>query len=153
MRDARFDGRIFCGVKSTGIYCRPICPARTPKRENCRFFTHAAQAEGAGFRPCLRCRPELAPQALAWSAQDASALLARHAARLLDSPDAWGDAAPSVAGLAARLGVSDRHLRRIFEARFGVSPLQYLQTRRLLTAKLALLVVLFGEAEGDLEPL
>ena len=133
--DARFDGAFFIGVTSTGIYCRPVCRVKTPRRENCRFFTHAAQAEGAGFRPCLRCRPELAPQALAWSAQDASALLARHAARLLDSPDAWGDAAPSVAGLAARLGVSDRHLRRVFEAELGVSPLAWLQTRRLLAAK------------------
>ena len=132
--DARFDGAFFIGVTSTGIYCRPVCRVKTPRRENCRFFTHAAQAEGAGFRPCLRCRPELAPQALAWSAQDASALLARHAARLLDSPDAWGDAAPSVAGLAARLGVSDRHLRRVFEAELGVSPLAWLQTRRLLAA-------------------
>ena len=101
--DARFDGAFFIGVTSTGIYCRPVCRVKAPRRENCRFFAHASQAEGAGFRPCLRCRPELAPQTLAWSAQDASALLAQHAARLLDSPDAWGDAAPSVAGLAARL--------------------------------------------------
>ena len=133
--DARFDGAFFIGVTSTGIYCRPVCRVKTPRRENCRFFTHAAQAEGAGFRPCLRCRPELAPQRHAWSAQDASALLAQHAARLLDTPDAWGDAAPSVAGLAARLGVSDRHLRRVFEAELGVSPLAWLQTRRLLAAK------------------
>ena len=118
--DARFDGAFFTGVTSTGIYCRPVCRVKTPRRENCRFFTHAAQAEGAGFRPCLRCRPELAPQAAPWSTQDASALLARHAARLLDAPDAWGDEAPSVAGLAARLGVSDRHLRRVFEERLGV---------------------------------
>ena len=133
--DARFDGAFFVGVTSTGIYCRPVCRVRTPRRENCRFFAHAAQAEGAGFRPCLRCRPELAPQLHAWSAQDASALLARHAARLLDAPDAWGDDAPGVAGLAARLGVSDRHLRRVFEAELGVSPLAWLQTRRLLAAK------------------
>ena len=133
--DARFDGAFFIGVTSTGIYCRPVCRVKTPRRENCRFFAHASQAEGAGFRPCLRCRPELAPQTLAWSAQDASALLAQHAARLLDSPDAWGDEAPSVAGLAARLGVSDRHLRRVFEAELGVSPMAWLQTRRLLTAK------------------
>jgi AraC family transcriptional regulator, regulatory protein of adaptative response / DNA-3-methyladenine glycosylase II len=134
-RDARFDGSFFTGVTSTGIYCRPVCRVRTPKRENCRFFGHAAQAESAGFRPCLRCRPELAPHSLAWSIQDASSILARQAARLLDEPESWGDGAPSVEQLAARLGVSDRHLRRIFEAQFGVSPLQYLQTRRLLTAK------------------
>lgn len=134
-RDARFDGSFFTGVTSTGIYCRPVCKVRTPRRENCRFFGHAAQAESAGFRPCLRCRPELAPQALGWSIQDASAILARQAARLLDEPDAWGGEAPTVERLAARLGVSDRHVRRIFEAQLGVSPVQYLQTRRLLTAK------------------
>jgi AraC family transcriptional regulator of adaptative response / DNA-3-methyladenine glycosylase II len=134
-RDARFDGVFFIGVTSTGIYCRPVCKVRMPRRENCRFFAHAAQAEGAGFRPCLRCRPELAPQALRWSTQDASAMLAQQAARLLDEPEAWSDEAPSVDGLAKRIGVSDRHLRRIFEAQLGVTPMQYLQTRRLLSAK------------------
>ena len=134
-RDARFDGRFFTGVTTTGIYCRPVCRVRTPRRENCRFFPHAAQAEGAGFRPCLRCRPELAPQSLVWSIQDASSILAHQAARLLDEPEAWRGDSPSVEALAQRLGVSDRHVRRIFETHFGVSPLQYLQTRRLLTAK------------------
>jgi AraC family transcriptional regulator of adaptative response / DNA-3-methyladenine glycosylase II len=134
-RDARFDGTFFTGVTSTGIYCRPVCRVRAPRRENCRFFAHAAQAEGAGFRPCLRCRPELAPQALRWSIQDAGAVLAQQAARMLDEPEAWGTEPPSAERLAERLGVSDRHLRRIFDAQLGVSPLQYLQTRRLLTAK------------------
>lgn len=134
-RDARFDGSFFTGVTSTGIYCRPVCRVRTPRRENCRFFAHAAQAEGAGFRPCLRCRPELAPQGLRWSLQDASAVLAQQAARLLDEPEAWAGEAPSADGLARRMGVSDRHLRRIFEEHVGVSPVQYLQTRRLLNAK------------------
>jgi AraC family transcriptional regulator of adaptative response / DNA-3-methyladenine glycosylase II len=134
-RDARFDGSFFTGVTSTGIYCRPVCRVRTPKRENCRFFGHAAQAEREGFRPCLRCRPELAPRSVSWSIQDASYILAHQAARLLDEPEAWGDGSPSVEQLAHRLGVSDRHVRRIFEAQFGVSPVQYLQTRRLLTAK------------------
>lgn len=134
-RDARFDGCFFTAVTSTGIYCRPVCRVRTPKRENCRFFRHAAQAESAGFRPCLRCRPELAPHSVVWSIQDASYILAHQAARLLDNPEAWGDAPASVERLAARLGVSGRHLRRIFEAQFGVSPVQYLQTRRLLAAK------------------
>jgi AraC family transcriptional regulator, regulatory protein of adaptative response / DNA-3-methyladenine glycosylase II len=134
-KDARFDGSFFTGVTSTGIYCRPVCRVRTPRRENCRFFAHAAQAESAGFRPCLRCRPELAPQALRWSVQDASAMLAQQAARLLDEPEAWGGDAPSVDLLAQRLGISGRHLRRIFEMQLGVSPLQYLQTRRLLSAK------------------
>lgn len=135
-RDARFDGRFFTGVTSTGIYCRPVCAVRTPRRANCRFFDHAAQAERAGFRPCLRCRPELAPQARTWSAQDAAELLVQHANRLLDDPSQWvGDDGPTVQRLAARLGVSDRHLRRVFEARMGVSPLQVLHTRRLLAAK------------------
>ncbi|MEO8543294.1 MAG: AlkA N-terminal domain-containing protein [Burkholderiaceae bacterium] len=134
-RDARFDGRFFTGVTSTGIYCRPVCNVRTPKRENCRFFAHAAKAESAGFRPCLRCRPELAPGTPWWSIQDASAILAHQAARLLDDPDTWHGDDVSVQRLADRLGVSDRHVRRIFEAQFGVAPMQYLQTRRLLTAK------------------
>ncbi|MEO6972426.1 MAG: AlkA N-terminal domain-containing protein [Rhodoferax sp.] len=163
-RDARFDGSFFTGVTSTGIYCRPVCGVKTPRRENCRFFGHAAQAESAGFRPCLRCRPELAPRSIAWSIQDASTILAQQAARLLDEPEAWETSAPTLVAsrtalppegarfalgrpggetpasptmeqLAARLGVSDRHVRRIFEAQFGVSPMQYLQTRRLLTAK------------------
>lgn len=134
-RDARFDGRFFTGVTSTGIYCRPVCRVRTPKRENCRFFPHAAQAESAGFRPCLRCRPELAPHSVVWSIQDATAILAQQAVRLLDEPEAWRDETPSVESLAQRLGVSDRHVRRIFESHLGVSPVQYLQTRRLLTAK------------------
>ena len=139
-RDARFDGHFFTAVTSTGIYCRPVCAVRAPRRENCRFYRLAAQAEGAGFRPCLRCRPELAPQALVWSVQDASGILVQQAVRLLDAPDLWhapstpGEGA-TVARLAERLGVSDRHLRRIFESALGVSPLQYLQTRRLLTAK------------------
>lgn len=149
-RDARFDGRFFTGVTSTGIYCRPVCRVRTPRRENCQFFTLAAQAESAGYRPCLRCRPELAPSATPtpgapsgtaaastqpWSTQDAAAILAQQAARLLDEPTLWSDGAPSMADLAARLGVSERHVRRIFETHWGVSPLQYLQTRRLLMAK------------------
>jgi AraC family transcriptional regulator of adaptative response / DNA-3-methyladenine glycosylase II len=133
--DARFDGSFFTAVTSTGIYCRPICRVRTPLRENCRFFRHAAQAEAAGFRPCLRCRPELAPRAASWSTEDASTILALQAARLIDEPDAWHVDGPGAADVAMRLGVSDRHLRRIFETRFGVSPLQYLQTRRLLAAK------------------
>lgn len=134
-RDARFDGRMFVGVTSTGIYCRPVCRVRTPRRENCRFFETAAQAEAASFRPCLKCRPEIAPGAgLPWSVMDASRTLALQAAAALDqaSPD---DETPSIADLAARLGVSERHLRRIFAAVHGVTPLQYLQTRRLLLAK------------------
>ena len=139
-RDARFDGSFFTGVTSTGIYCRPVCRVRTPKRENCRFFDHAVQAEGAGFRPCLRCRPELAPLQPMWSTQDASAMLAQQAARLLDQPATFSESSggkpvSTLNRLALRMGVSERHVRRIFEAQFGVSPLQYLQTRRLLNAK------------------
>ena len=141
-RDARFDGSFFTGVTSTGIYCRPVCSVKAPKRENCRFFHLASQAENAGFRPCLRCRPEMAPHSVVWSIQDASYILAHQAARLLDEPESWtsgaGQENPSVAKLATRLGISDRHVRRIFEAQFGVSPMQYLQTRRLHTAKLLL---------------
>ena len=134
-RDARFDGRLFVGVTSTGIYCRPICRVRTPLRKNCRFFETPAQAEAAAFRPCMKCRPEIAPGAgLAWTVMDASRTLARQAGDALDAQAASGDV-PSLAHLAARLGVSDRHLRRIFQSEHGVTPLQYLQTRRLLLAK------------------
>lgn len=137
-RDARFDGRLFVGVTSTGIYCRPICRVRTPRRENCRFFETPAQAEAAAFRPCLKCRPEVAPgPGLAWSVMDASSTLAKQAAAALDhiAFDSDGDSGPTLARLAGQLGVSDRHLRRIFQAEHGVTPVQYLQTRRLLLAK------------------
>ncbi len=134
--DARFDGHFFTAVTSTGIYCRPVCRVRTPRRENCRFFAHAAQAEHAGFRPCLRCRPELAPMDRHWSTEDASAILLQQATLWLDDPQHWLEAEGNMGErLAARLGVSDRHLRRVFEDRLGVSPLQYLLTRKLLTAK------------------
>ncbi len=130
-RDARFDGRVFVGVTSTGVYCRPVCRVRPPRRENCRFFASAAQAEHAGFRPCLRCRPELAP---GLSLTDSSATLAAQAARLLVQSVHEGTAA-NLAALAARLGVTDRHLRRIFAATHGVSPIDWVTTQRLLLAK------------------
>lgn len=130
--DARFDGRLYVGVTSTGIYCRPVCRVRLPRRENCRFFSTAAQAEAAAFRPCMKCRPELAPRALPWTTMDASRTLAQQAAAWLDACD---DAEASVEDLARHLGITSRHLRRIFQAEHGVSPLQYLQTRRLLLAK------------------
>jgi AraC family transcriptional regulator of adaptative response / DNA-3-methyladenine glycosylase II len=135
-KDARFDGKVFVGVTSTGVYCRPICRVRTPKRSNCRFFNSAALAEAARFRPCLKCRPEIAP-CLAnarWSVMDASRTLAEQAAVLLDAQLAEPQSG-KLGALAAHLGVSDRHLRRIFFAHWGVTPLQYLQTRRLLLAK------------------
>ena len=134
-RDARFDGRLFVGVTSTGIYCRPICRVRTPLRRNCRFFATPAQAEAARFRPCLKCRPEIAPgTGHPWTVMDASRTLARQAGDALDAQAANGDA-PGLGALATRLGVSDRHLRRIFLAEHGVTPLQFVQTRRLLLAK------------------
>lgn len=135
-RDRRFDGRFFTGITSTGIYCRPVCAVRTPRRENCRFFDHAAQAEHAGFRPCLRCRPELAPADRCWSTQDAGDILLRHALRWLDDPaQHLASDGSTLARLAEHLGVSERHLRRVFARHLGVSPLQVLQTRRLLCAK------------------
>ncbi len=139
-RDARFDGRFFTGVTSTGIYCRPVCRVKTPRRENCRFFGLAAQAEAAGFRPCLRCRPELAPDGGdgPWNLEDATRLLALAAARLMDQTAPDDSDSTLLTHTAARLGVSDRHLRRLFQAHWGLSPLQYLQTRRLLNAKLLL---------------
>jgi len=130
-RDARFDGRFFVGVSSTGVYCRPVCRVRTPLQRNCRFFGNAAAAESAGFRPCLLCRPELAP---GLARVDSSHALAQHAARLIDSAVTQSREL-ATRELAARLGVSDRHLRRIFVAAFGVSPIDYLTTRRLLVAK------------------
>lgn len=129
--DARFDGRFFVGVTSTGVYCRPVCRVRMPLQRHCRFFGHAAQAEAAGFRPCLRCRPELAP---GLSLVDSPHALAQQAARLLDLAVAEGRPM-RLPQVAARLGVTDRHLRRIFAERFGVSPVEYLGTRRLLQAK------------------
>lgn len=130
-RDARFDGRLFVGVTSTGIYCRPVCRVRPPKQANCRFFANAASAEQQGFRPCLRCRPEMAP---GLSLTDSSGTLAGQAAAMLHRAVHDG-ADTSVAGLAGRLGVTDRHLRRIFALAHGISPLAYLTTQRLLLAK------------------
>ena len=127
-RDRRFDGRFFVAVTTTGIYCRPICRVRTPKATSCRFFEHAAAAESAGFRPCLRCRPELAPGVSLVDSPDA---LAQAAARLLDA--GAGDA--GLGAVAARVGVTERHLRRVFAAHYGVTPVEWLQTQRLLLAK------------------
>ncbi len=128
-KDSRFDGRFFVGVSSTGIYCRPVCPAKLPKEENCVFYETAAAAEKAGYRPCLVCRPELAPGA---APIDAASALAGKAARLLEENCASGQ---SVEDYVHRLGCSDRHFRRVFTAAFKVSPVRYLQTCRLLLAK------------------
>jgi AraC family transcriptional regulator, regulatory protein of adaptative response / DNA-3-methyladenine glycosylase II len=128
-RDARWDGVFFVGVSTTGIYCRPICTARTPGRNRCTFYDSAGQAEAAGFRACFRCRPELAPGNAEVDAVDT--LVAAAVARIDEG--ALNDA--GVAELAAELGVSDRHLRRALEARLGVTPVDLAQTRRLALAK------------------
>jgi AraC family transcriptional regulator of adaptative response / DNA-3-methyladenine glycosylase II len=129
--DARFDGRLFVGVTTTRVYCRPVCRVRTPRRENCRFFSNAALAEAHGFRPCLRCRPELAP---GLSLMDSSQTLAQQAARSIEQA-AHDGRELSMPQLAGRLGVTDRHLRRIFQQHVGVAPIDYLTTQRLLLAK------------------
>ena len=128
-RDARFDGRFFTGVKTTGIYCRPICPARTPRRENVVFYSTATAAQEAGFRPCLRCRPETAPDLGAW--RGASNTVSR--ALALIEMGAMDDG--SVNDMAGRLGVGERQLRRLFQQHLGASPVAVAQTRRVLLAK------------------
>jgi AraC family transcriptional regulator, regulatory protein of adaptative response / DNA-3-methyladenine glycosylase II len=128
-RDARFDGRFFVAVSSTRIYCRPICTVRPPKRENCHFFPSAAAAEASGYRPCLRCRPELAPGN---ASVDATTRLAQAAASMMEDGTLDKE---KLDALAARLGITDRHLRRAFGAEFGVSPVEFAQTQRLLLAK------------------
>jgi AraC family transcriptional regulator, regulatory protein of adaptative response / DNA-3-methyladenine glycosylase II len=128
-RDRRFDGRFVTAVLTTGIYCRPGCPARRPARRNVRFFACPAAAESAGFRPCLRCRPETAPGSPAWSGT--SATVAR-ALRLIDDGALDGS---GVVGLAARLGVTARWLRRLFAAQLGASPLAVARTRRVHFAR------------------
>ena len=130
-RDARFDGLLFVGITSTGIYCRPVCPARTAKVENCRFFGSAAAAQEAGFRPCLRCRPETAPDLASWrgTSNTVTRALALISEGALDGDNG------SVDTLAERLGVGERHLRRLFVQHLGASPIAVAQTRRVLFAK------------------
>ena len=128
-RDARFDGRFFVAVRSTGIYCRPVCPARTPNKANVDFFVHAAAAERGGFRPCLRCRPELAP---GLAPMDAPDRIARLAAARIEAGALDDNTAEQ---LAASLHLSSRQLRRVVEESFGVTPIELAQTRRLLLAK------------------
>jgi AraC family transcriptional regulator of adaptative response / DNA-3-methyladenine glycosylase II len=124
-RDTRFDGVFFTGVKTTGIYCRPVCTVKTPRESSCSFFTTAAAAEAAGFRPCLRCRPELAPYALQQNL--AHAVWQRIAAGALNDGD--------MERLAEEVGLSSRHLRRVLLQHFGVTPVELAQTQRLLFAK------------------
>lgn len=128
-RDPRFDGVFFVGVASTGIYCRPVCPARPPRRDRCRFFANAAAAERKGFRPCLRCRPELAP---GQASVDATARLANAATARIAEGALNGR---SVDDLAAEFAITGRQLRRVIEQQTGVSPIELAQTHRLLLAK------------------
>jgi AraC family transcriptional regulator of adaptative response / DNA-3-methyladenine glycosylase II len=128
-RDARFDGRFFVAVSSTRIYCRPICTVKPPRRENCRFYPSAAAAESAGYRPCLRCRPELAPGN---ASVDATTRLAQAAASMMEDRTLDNGGLDTI---AVRLGVTNRHLRRAFRAEFGVAPVEFDQTQRLLLAK------------------
>ena len=127
-RDARFDGRFFIGVRTTGIFCRPICPAR-PKVENCDFYPSAAAALEAGLRPCLRCRPEASPGTPAWIGT--SATVSRALRLIADGALDHG----SVGELAERLGIGARHLRRLFDRHLGASPVSVAQIRRILFAK------------------
>ncbi len=128
-RDARFDGRFYTGVSSTGVYCRPVCPARTPLRRNCYFFSSAAAAAEGGYRPCLRCRPETSPGTPAWLGT--SATVSRALRLICDG--ALVDA--GINDLASRLGVGSRQLRRLFEQHLGASPVAVEQTRRVHFAK------------------
>ena len=123
-RDARFDGRFFVGVRTTGIYCRPICPARRPKRENVAFYACAAAAEEAGFRACRRCRPETSPNTPAWAGTSATV---SRALRLIAEGGLDGRVE---ADLAARLGLGERQLRRLFSQHLGASPVSVARTRR-----------------------
>ena len=128
-RDARFDGRFFTAVKTTEIYCRPVCPARTPHSKNVTFYPTAAAAQEAGYRPCLRCRPETAPDLGAWrgTSNTVSRALALIELGALDEGN--------VEALADRLGVGERQLRRLFREHLGASPIGVAQTRRVLLAK------------------
>ena len=128
-RDARFDGRFYTAVTSTRIYCRPICPARTPSSRNVRFYRLAASAEAAGFRPCKRCRPELSPGDPGWNHR--GDLIGR-ALRLIDEGVADDG---GIARLAGRLHITERHLHRLFTCELGVGPLAVARTKRLLLAK------------------
>lgn len=128
-KDARFDGRFYICVSSTGIYCRPICPARLTRLENCSFVKSAAEAEENGYRPCLRCRPETAPDSPARLGTQATT---RKALRMMSKVAADGD---SLERLSDRLGVSSRHLRRLFNEHLGASPKSIIQTERFAIAR------------------
>ncbi|MBI3451301.1 MAG: methylphosphotriester-DNA--protein-cysteine methyltransferase family protein [Rhodospirillales bacterium] len=131
-REPAYDGRFFTGVRTTGIYCRPVCPVRPARAENVRFFPSAAAAETAGFRPCLRCRPETAPFCAAWKGSRATV---DRAARLIVRDGALDGENTSVETLAERVGVGARHLTRLFTRHLGASPVQVAKTARVQRAK------------------
>lgn len=128
-RDPRFDGRFVTAVLTTGIYCRPVCPARTPARENVRYFATAAAAQGAGYRPCLRCRPEQARRLPEWTLGSQTAV---RGLRMIDAGYLNGH---GVAELAARLGCSSRHLNRVFTSELGTTPARLGRAHRVQVAK------------------
>jgi AraC family transcriptional regulator of adaptative response/methylated-DNA-[protein]-cysteine methyltransferase len=128
-RDRRYDGRFFSGVRTTGIYCRPVCPVRPAKGRNVTFYPSAAAAEAAGFRPCLRCRPEAAPFSPAWQGSRATV---HRAVRLIQNGALDRD---GLDALALQLGIGTRHLDRLFAKHIGASPLQVARTFRVQRAK------------------
>ncbi|MFA4928311.1 MAG: Ada metal-binding domain-containing protein, partial [Patulibacter sp.] len=128
--DPRFDGAAFCGITSTGIYCRPSCPARTPKRENVRFFPTAAAAQAGGFRACKRCRPDATPGSPEW---DGRADMVGRAMRLIADGTIDREGVP---GLAQRLGYSERHVQRQLRTVVGAGPLELARAQRAQTARL-----------------
>ena len=128
-REPSLDGIVFVAVKTTGIYCRPVCPARTPLARNIELYPSAAAAEGAGYRPCLRCRPETAPFCPAWKGTKTTV------ERALALIEAGALDRSSIDVLAARLGVGSRHLSRLFARHLGTSPLQAALTLRTQRAK------------------
>ena len=131
-RDPAYDGRFFTGVRTTGVYCRPVCPVRPAHSRNVCFFPSAAAAEAAGFRPCLRCRPETAPFCPAWRGSRATV---ERAARLIADEGALDGEGVTVEMLAARVGVGARHLARLFAKHLGATPSQVAKTARIHRAK------------------
>lgn len=140
-RDQRFDGWFYTGVTSTGIYCRPSCPAMTPKRRNVRFFPSAAAAQGAGLRACRRCHPDAAPGSPQW---DVRADVVGRAMRLIADGVVDRDGVP---GLAARLGYTERHLHRMLRAELGAGPLALARAQRAQTARILIETTGLGMAE------
>lgn len=131
-RDPAFDGRFFIGVRTTGIYCRCVCPVRQPYRKNIEFLPSATAAELAGYRPCLRCRPETAPFCPAWKG---SLAIVEKAARLIKEEGALDKPGANVEMLASRVGIGGRHLSRLFRKHLGATPMQVARTARVQRAK------------------